>query len=239
MNQDLFAWPEVVDDANIHGPLSFAIPSSVAGYAHMHGRWGVLPLSDVMAPALALAKRGLSQDWFTTLKIASSASVLRKYAESASIYLPGGLPPVPPYQGVPGYFRQGNLADTLDRLAHAGLRDFYEGDVAATLVDDFGAVGSVLTAEDLRRCEARVLPVMEVPWHGRTIQLPIGLTAGPTFRSVLEGMREVPSAGRHLTRPGLHGARADNEGGLCRTTRWPRRDRAHGGRELHHPSDGL
>jgi gamma-glutamyltranspeptidase/glutathione hydrolase len=188
---DLFAWPGVVGDANIHGPLSFAIPSSVAGYAHMHARWGVLPLTDVMAPALALAKRGLSQDWFTTLKIASSASVLAKYTESASIYLPGGMPPVPPYQGVPGYFRQGNLADTLDRLAHAGLRDFYEGDVAATLVDDFGAVGSVLTAEDLRRCEARVLPVMAIPWRGRTILLPIGLTAGPTFRSVLEGMRDV------------------------------------------------
>ncbi len=192
MTQDLFAWPEVTDDANIHGPRSFAIPSSVAGYAHMHGRWGVLPLPDVIAPALALAKRGLSQDWFTTLKIASSASVMQKYAESARIYLPGGLPPVAPYQGIPGYFRQGNLPDTLDRLAHAGFRDFYEGDVAATLVDDFRAVGSVLTAEDLRRCEARIVPAMAVPWHGRTIQLAGGLTAGPTFRSVLDGMRDVP-----------------------------------------------
>src|SRR3954466_9678932 len=33
MKNDLFAWPEVEGDANIHGPLSFAIPSSVAGYA--------------------------------------------------------------------------------------------------------------------------------------------------------------------------------------------------------------
>ncbi|HEX3991162.1 MAG TPA: gamma-glutamyltransferase, partial [Acetobacteraceae bacterium] len=32
MKQDLFAWPEVEGDANIHGPLSFAIPSSAAGY---------------------------------------------------------------------------------------------------------------------------------------------------------------------------------------------------------------
>src|SRR3984885_16229995 len=27
MKQDLFAWPEVENDANIHGPLSFAVPS--------------------------------------------------------------------------------------------------------------------------------------------------------------------------------------------------------------------
>ena len=192
MKQDLFAWPEVEGDANIHGPLSFAVPSAVAGYAHMHGRWGVLPLSEVIAPAVALAKRGLSQDWFTTLKVSSSASVLKRYPESAAIYLPDGLPPVGPYQGTPGFFRQGNLADTLERLAEAGLRDFYEGDVAATLLADFATVGSVLTAEDLRRCEARVVPATPVAWHGRTIQLATGLTAGPTFARVLDSMRGVP-----------------------------------------------
>ncbi len=192
MTNDLFAWPEVVGNANIHGPHSFTIPSAVAGYAHMHGRWGVLPLSDVIAPAIALARRGLSQDWFTTLKVASSASVLKLYEESAAIYLPGGLPPVPPYQGSPGYFRQGNLAETLERLSHAGLRDFYEGDVAATLAADFKTVGALLTAEDLRRCEARILPATTVEWGGRSIQLPTGLTAGPTFTRVLEGMRDVP-----------------------------------------------
>ncbi len=192
MTQDLFAWPEVEGDANIHGPLSFAIPSAVAGYAHMHGRWGVMPLSDVIAPAVALAKRGLSRDWFTTLKVANSASVLQRYPESAAIYLPGGLPPVGPYQGTPGFFPQGKLADTLERLSHAGLRDFYQGDVAATLAADFASVGSVLTAEDLRRCEARILPATAVEWQGRTIQLATGLTAGPTFARVLEAMRDVP-----------------------------------------------
>ena len=192
MKQDLFAWPEVENDANIHGPLSFAIPSAVAGYAHMHGRWGVLPLSDVIAPALALAKRGLSQDWFTTLKVANAASVLQRYPSSAETYLPGGLPPVAPYQGVPGFFRLGNLPETLAHLAHAGLRDFYDGDVAQTLLADFATVGSLLTASDLRHCEARVLPATPVEWHGRIIQLATGLTAGPTLGRVLEAMRDAP-----------------------------------------------
>ncbi len=192
MKQDLFAWPEVEGDANIHGPLSFAVPSAVAGYAHMHGRFGVLPLSDVIAPAVALARRGLSQDWFTTLKVANAAAVLQRYGESARIYLPGGLPPVAPYQGTPGFFRLGRLADTLERLAHAGLRDFYEGDVAATLAADFAASGSLLTREDLRRCEARIVPAAPVAWQGRVIQLAGGLTAGPTLRAVLDAMRAVP-----------------------------------------------
>ena len=104
---DLFAWPEVEGDANIHGPLSFVIPSAVAGLAEMHQRWGRLPLAEIAAPSVALAKRGLPQDWYTTLKIAVSAPVLRNYPESARIYLPNGLPPVPPYQGALSYFRLG------------------------------------------------------------------------------------------------------------------------------------
>jgi thiol-disulfide isomerase/thioredoxin len=106
----------VVDDRNIHGPLSFVIPSSVAGYALLHERHGRLPLREVLAPAVALARRGLPQDWHTTLKIAASAAVLRRYAESARIYLPNDLPPIVPYQGAPGFLAQGNLAATLERL---------------------------------------------------------------------------------------------------------------------------
>jgi gamma-glutamyltranspeptidase/glutathione hydrolase len=152
MKQDLFAWPEVEGDTNIHGPLSFAIPSSTAGYAHMHATWGKLPLADVIGPAIALAKRGLPQDRFTALTVSFSASVLRRYAESARIYLPDGLPPVPPYQGSPGFFRLGALAETLEHLARVGLRDQYEGDAATAIVADVKAMGGVLSADDLRSC---------------------------------------------------------------------------------------
>ncbi len=191
---DLFAWPEVEGDANVHGPLSFAIPSAVAGYAHMHGRFGRMPLSAVMAPALALARRGLPQDWFTTLKVANSAAILRLYPASADVYLPNGLPPVPPYQGRPGYLRLGKLADTLDALAHAGLRDFYEGDVARNIAADVHALGGVLDADDLRRCEARITAPIEIAFAGRTLQLPGGLTAAPTLARTLELIPNWPAA---------------------------------------------
>src|SRR5256885_10192498 len=96
---DLFGWPEVEGDINIHGPMSFVIPSAVAGYEEMHRRWGRLPLAEIAAPAVALAKRGLPEDWYTTLKVAISAPILRKYPESARIYRRTGWPPGPPFQG--------------------------------------------------------------------------------------------------------------------------------------------
>src|SRR6185503_1434532 len=145
---DLFGWPQVEGDANIHGPLSFVIPSAVAGYAEMHRRWGKLPLAEIAAPAIALARRGLPQDWHTTLKIANSAAILRKYPESARVYLRDGLPPIAPYQGPLGYFRLGRLGETLERLAQAGWRDFYEGEIAANIVADIARMGGVVAAED-------------------------------------------------------------------------------------------
>ena len=192
MKQDLFAWPEVEGDANIHGPLSFAIPSSTAGYEQMHRTWGKLPLVEVIAPAIALAKRGLPQDWFTTLKVGTSAAVLRRYAESARIYLPDGLPPVAPYQGSPGFFRLGALAGTLEHLGRAGLRDFYEGDIAQAIIGDVKEMAGALSIGDLRSCKARLLPATQFPWRGHTLQLAGGLTAGPTMIRVLEQMASVP-----------------------------------------------
>ena len=195
MTTDLFAWPEVEGDINIHGPLSVTIPSSVAGYDYLHRTWGRLKLADVIAPAIALANRGLPQDWYTALKIATSASVIRLYPEPARIYLPNGLPPVSPYQGKPGFFRQGNLPATLERLGHAGLRDFYEGDVATAVAADMNSVGGVVSAEDLRECQVRTWPAEEVGWRGRTLQLTGGLTAAPTLMRVLEAMRDAPYGG--------------------------------------------
>eukprot|EP01035_Chromulina_nebulosa_P005029 gene5029-biopygen4223 len=52
MKNDLFTWPEVVGDVNIHGPLSFVIPSSVAGYAKLKESFGTaMPVADLLAPA--------------------------------------------------------------------------------------------------------------------------------------------------------------------------------------------
>ena len=235
---DLFGWPEVEGDINIHGPLSFVIPSAVAGYAEMHGRWGRLPLSEVAAPAVALARRGLPQDWYTTLKIANSAAILRKYPESARVYLRDGLPPVAPYQGGLSYFRLGGLSETLERLGRAGWRDFYEGELASSIVADVASLGGVLSAEDLLKCRARVMPTLETPWCSRILQATGPLTAAPTAIEVLREMAGV-RLGRGTRRGVVRGTRARPEGGLRAAPRFARRCRSAGGGNLHQPPLGL
>jgi gamma-glutamyltranspeptidase/glutathione hydrolase len=140
---------------------------------------------------VALARRGLPQDWYTTLKIANSAAILRRYPESARVYLRDGLPPVPPYQGGLSYFRLGRLSETLERLARAGWHDFYEGEIASSIVADVAAMGGVLSAADLLGCRARVMPAVEGPWCSRVLQATGALTAAPTAMDVLRQMADV------------------------------------------------
>lgn len=197
LKKDFFTWPEVEGDRNIHGPLSALIPSSVAGYDLLRERFGTgMPLAELLGPAVALARRGLPQDWFTLIKVAASAKIIRLYPESARIYLPDGLPPTPPYQGNPGFFRQGNLAETLERLRRHGLRDFYEGGVAADLVADLRELGSFVSAGDLAECRAAVRPATVLDWRGRfRVQSAGGLTAAPTLAAVMRQMAEARPSG--------------------------------------------
>ena len=185
MRTELFTWPQVVGDRNMHGPLSFAIPSAVRGYALAVERFGRLPWRELIQPAIGLARTGLPVDWFTTVKVASAATDLRRYEESRRVWLPDGLPPVCPPDSDSMSLPLGRLAETLERLAETGPADFYEGEIARSIVADTGAGGGVLSLEDLANCRARIVPPLETPYRGVMFQTTPGMTAGPTLAGVL------------------------------------------------------
>lgn len=67
----------------------------------------------------------------------------------AEVYLTGGDP-----VGEASRLRQPRLAETLRRLAKAGLDDFYRGDIARSIAADLARVGSPISADDLARHHA-------------------------------------------------------------------------------------
>lgn len=134
------------------GPLAaLTVAGAVSGWQlalDVSAQWGGrLPLSRLLADAIALARDGFvitrSQTQATTRNLDS----LRAQPGFAAAFLTkGGRTAV---EG--GVLTQPALAATLDRLAAAGLDDFYRGDVARVVAEDLRAAGSPLRGEDLAR----------------------------------------------------------------------------------------
>ena len=190
-NDALFTWPKVVGDRNQVGPEAIAVPGAVAGFAAALERFGSIAWADAVTPAAELAERGLPVQWPATLEIAYSAETLRQFEESASIYLPNGLPAVYSDAHAPNYRPMGGLAATLRRLAEAGPRDFYEGEIAASLVRDLQALGSPISAEDLAGYSPTVSKPLTVDYRGTQVHLTPGFSGGPTFARALQRIQET------------------------------------------------
>jgi gamma-glutamyltranspeptidase/glutathione hydrolase len=182
--QALFAWPAVKEDRNLKGYHSIAVPGQVEGMRLALERFGSIGWRQALEPAVALAERGLPLDWYTTLNVTVAARELAEFPATRAIYLPGGLPPVPPVEGA-GYLPLGNLPRTLRRLAEVGARDFYEGEVAAALLRDLKSGGSRLSAADLCGYRAAIVPALDIAYRGVNVAAVPGLSGGPTLADVL------------------------------------------------------
>ncbi|KPF99698.1 gamma-glutamyltransferase [Rhodopseudomonas sp. AAP120] len=183
---DLFPWPRVKDDRNLHGPGSVAVPGVVAGMEEAHRRHARMPWKELVAPSIALAGEGLAVDWWTTLMIGSAAADLRRYSASAASYLLDGLPPQAPW-GIQSETRmpQARLQATMAQLAEQGPRDFYAGELARSIAADMAASGGSLTVEDLAAFRAHVRAPLRIPYRGGAVYATPELTAGPTLAHTL------------------------------------------------------
>ncbi len=195
--RDLFTWPTVKDDRNVHGPLSIAVPGQVDGLGLALEKFGTMPFGEVMQPAIELADKGIAVDWFLTLKVATMARELARYPTTREVWLPQGFPPVTAPGAPLERFKLKGLADTLRRLARTGRRDVYEGGIAADIVKDVRGMGGILSTEDLKGYRARIVAPLEADYRGARLALAPGLTAGPTMNAALKALAAIKlDAGR-------------------------------------------
>lgn len=153
---DIFGWRKVKGDANIHGHKSVAVPGVVAGLCHAQQHFGTLPLSEVMAPAIRLAREGFPVTWVSQLAISGDAQTLSRYPETARTFFRNGLPKAITASSTDRIV-QPDLALTLEAIAADGPDAFYRGTVAAAIERAILAGGGLLTAEDLARYQVRVM----------------------------------------------------------------------------------
>ena len=126
------------------GPLPVSVPGTVDGWFELHGKFGKLPMKELLAPAIAYARDGFPVTEVIAEGWVRNARLLKDYPNFAGTFMPGGRAPA---KGE--IFRNPLLANTLSAIAEGGRDAFYKGDIAQRIDKYMRANGGYLTAADL------------------------------------------------------------------------------------------
>ncbi|MFC1608357.1 gamma-glutamyltransferase family protein [Candidatus Latescibacterota bacterium] len=129
------------------GYKATTVPSTVAVLGHLNFRYGRLPWSEILQPAIRIARDGYR---ITELQSKQQENKIDQFlkipSKSGARYFLKGISK----QYNPGdLFIQSDLGDLLEYLAVNGAKFFYEGRVAQQIEEDMRANDGLLRAEDL------------------------------------------------------------------------------------------
>jgi gamma-glutamyltranspeptidase / glutathione hydrolase len=126
------------------GPKSCATPGNLGGWLAALERFGSMPRSAVLGPAIELAEHGIPLTWRGVEFLSKARETLGRSREAQRLYLgQGDLRP-----GAVMTYK--DLAGTLRQVAEGGAEVFYQGPVALLIARAVRAAGGWLTEDDLR-----------------------------------------------------------------------------------------
>ncbi len=137
----------VIPDKSTLGATAVGVPGTVAGVIEVHGKFGSLPLEDILAPVIALAERGVVVTKKQEERLEGYRKIIIEVNSDstlfAKVYKEGDTVKYPA------------LAKTLKKIAANGRDGFYKGETAKTLADFIQNKGGYVTEEDLAGYEAQ------------------------------------------------------------------------------------
>jgi len=142
------------------GPASCGVPGTAAGLERALERFGSVPLPELAAPAVRLAREGAEVNAQQAYILEILSPIHNRLEGTRELYAPGGS------QLVEGdLIRFPELADALELFAAEGSGPFYRGEVAAALAEHVTEGGGILSTEDLASYEAVERDPIRVPFR--------------------------------------------------------------------------
>ena len=134
------------------GPLSVSVPGAVDGWFELHERFGTIPISEILDPAIRYAREGfpvtqiIAHDWERNRVrfLEEQRHLIPEVTNFRETFLIDGE--APDHGDV---FRNPDLARTYERIASGGREAFYGGAIADTIHRYMERVGGYLTRDDL------------------------------------------------------------------------------------------
>ncbi len=127
-----------------YGPLPVSVPGTVDGWFELHKRFGSLPMTAILQPAISYARKGFPVSELIAYYWNLSIPARKQYPGFIQQYTLDGHAPK-----TGEIWKNPNLANTLEKIANGGRDVFYKGEIAQTIADYMQANGGFLSYEDL------------------------------------------------------------------------------------------
>ncbi|HTE61607.1 MAG TPA: gamma-glutamyltransferase [Solirubrobacteraceae bacterium] len=137
---------------------------TVAGAATAAERFGRLPLAELVAPAAATARRGVTVNEQQAYLFQILRPITDATPEARALFMPAGRSPQ-----VGDVHRDPELAVALERLGAEGPAPFYTGDIAAAVCGWIADRGGLLTRADLAAYATVARAPVRVAYRGQTV----------------------------------------------------------------------
>ena len=126
------------------GALPVSVPGAVDGWFMLHERFGSIPMSAVLFPAITYARNGFPVSEVIAYYFEMNKARIGHYPGFADVFMPNG--DVPKKGEI---FSNLNLAATYEKIATGGRDAFYKGDIARTIAAYIKEQGGFLSYDDL------------------------------------------------------------------------------------------
>ncbi len=177
-----------------NGILSWSVPGCVDGWDQLGKRFGTMPLSKLIAPAIQYADEGFPVTEIIAGYFKRGELLAHLYPDTGATYYPNGHAPV-----MGEMFRNPNLATSLRAIAQGGRDAYYRGPIAEQIVSYSQKHGGYFSKRDFEdhtstwvepvSTNYRGYDVWELPPNGQGI-------AVLQILNILEGY-DIRSMGRH------------------------------------------
>jgi len=145
----------------VRGVDTITVPGAVDGWLALRDRFGSMPLSRILQPAIDYAENGFPVSEIIANQWSEEADLLSGDPWARQTYLPDGRAP---RHGEIAYNK--NLARTLGKIVSGGRSAFYEGAIAEKIVAAIRDQGGVMTARDLAEHRSEWVSPLSIRYKG-------------------------------------------------------------------------
>jgi len=179
---------KVIDGKSLYTHYAVGVPGTVAGMAHALKKWGTLPLSRVVQPAIELAEKGYPVSETLAKVLEQEKAHMGQWDATRAIFWKNGAP-----LRAGDLLVQKELGQSLRLIARDGAKAFYEGEIGQKIAAEMARHGSPMRLQDLRDYQVVEREPVRGSYRGyQVVTMPPPSSGGAHLVQILNIMERWP-----------------------------------------------